>query len=67
MVHGAGSAREERAMKDFNGGKPSEGYDPFNLNTPHARWEAFRYKFFYPKGQGGGIALLLTKFLPLVK
>ena len=29
-------------MKDFNGTKPSEGYDPFDLNSPHARWKAFR-------------------------
>ncbi len=29
-------------MKDINGVKPSEGYDPFDLNSPHARWKAFR-------------------------
>ncbi len=29
-------------MKDFNGERPSEGFDPFDLNKPHARWEAFR-------------------------
>lgn len=41
-------------MKDFNGGKPSEGYDPFNLNTPHARWEAFRKEepIFYHEETG---------------
>jgi cytochrome P450 len=29
-------------MKDFNGAAPSDGFDPFDLNTPHARWKAFR-------------------------
>ena len=29
-------------MKDFNGVAPSDGFDPFDLNTPHARWKAFR-------------------------
>jgi cytochrome P450 len=29
-------------MKDINGAAPSEGYDPFDLNAPHARWKAFR-------------------------
>lgn len=29
-------------MKDVNGAMPSEGYDPFDLNCPHARWKAFR-------------------------
>ena len=29
-------------MKDFTGGKPSDGYDPFDLNCPHARWKSFR-------------------------
>ncbi|MCA3444269.1 MAG: cytochrome P450 [Rhodobacter sp.] len=29
-------------MKDFNGVSPSDGFDPFDLNTPHARWKAFR-------------------------
>lgn len=29
-------------MKDFTGAPPSEGYDPFDLNAPHARWQAFR-------------------------
>ena len=29
-------------MKDINGAAPSDGYDPFDLNRPHARWQAFR-------------------------
>lgn len=29
-------------MKDFTGAPPSRGYDPFDLNAPHARWQAFR-------------------------
>jgi cytochrome P450 len=29
-------------MKDFNGAAPSDGFDPFDLNTPHARWKALR-------------------------
>lgn len=29
-------------MKDFNGVSPADGYDPFDLNAPHARWKAFR-------------------------
>lgn len=29
-------------MKDFFGTTPSDGFDPFNLNSPHARWKAFR-------------------------
>jgi cytochrome P450 len=29
-------------MKDFNGAAPSDGFDPFDLNSPHARWKAFR-------------------------
>jgi cytochrome P450 len=29
-------------MKDFNGAAPSDGFDPFDLNAPHARWKAFR-------------------------
>lgn len=29
-------------MKDLDGRRPSDGYDPFDLNTPHARWKEFR-------------------------
>jgi len=29
-------------MKDLDGHKPSDGYDPFDLNKPHARWKEFR-------------------------
>lgn len=29
-------------MKDFDGAPPSGGYDPFDLNPPHARWKRFR-------------------------
>ena len=29
-------------MKDISGAQPSDGYDPFDLNAPHARWKAFR-------------------------
>ena len=29
-------------MHTIDGVKPSNGYDPFDLNTPHARWEQFR-------------------------
>jgi len=29
-------------MKDFNGAAPSDGFDPFDLNTPHARWKVLR-------------------------
>ncbi len=29
-------------MKDLDGRRPSDGYDPFDLNKPHARWKEFR-------------------------
>lgn len=29
-------------MQALDGLKPSDGYDPFDLNTPHARWQKFR-------------------------
>ena len=29
-------------MKDIDGTSPADGYDPFDLNNPHARWKAFR-------------------------
>ncbi|MEZ5751084.1 MAG: cytochrome P450 [Paracoccaceae bacterium] len=29
-------------MNAFDAVKPSDGYDPFDLNTPHARWQKFR-------------------------
>ena len=29
-------------MKDITGTAPSDGFDPFDLNSPHARWKAFR-------------------------
>jgi cytochrome P450 len=29
-------------MKDSSDAAPSDGFDPFDLNTPHARWKAFR-------------------------
>jgi cytochrome P450 len=29
-------------MKDLDTAHPSVGYDPFDLNAPHARWQAFR-------------------------
>jgi cytochrome P450 len=34
--------RKDHAMKDLNGAHPSAGFDPFNLNAPHARWKAAR-------------------------
>lgn len=29
-------------MNAMGGHQPSDGYDPFDLNTPHARWKEFR-------------------------
>lgn len=29
-------------MNVHDGNLPSDGYDPFDLNTPHAQWKAFR-------------------------
>lgn len=29
-------------MNAMGGQQPSDGYDPFDLNTPHARWKEFR-------------------------
>ena len=29
-------------MKDLRGAAPSDGYDPFDLNKPHAKWEELR-------------------------
>ncbi len=29
-------------MNAMGGSLPSDGYDPFDLNTPHSRWKAFR-------------------------
>ena len=29
-------------MKDLDGALPSDGYDPFDLNSPHGRWKEFR-------------------------
>lgn len=45
-------------MKDFNGAEPSKGYDPFDLNKPHARWEAFRKEepIFYHAESGYWVA-----------
>lgn len=45
-------------MKDFNGAEPSKGYDPFDLNKPHARWEAFRKEepIFYHEESGYWVA-----------
>lgn len=41
-------------MKDLNGVAPSDGYDPFDLNTPHARWKQFREEqpIFYHEETG---------------
>lgn len=29
-------------MEDLNGAAPSDGFDPFDLNSPHARLKTFR-------------------------
>ena len=29
-------------MKDHADASPSEGFDPFDLNKPHAKWEQLR-------------------------
>lgn len=29
-------------MKDAGGALPSDGFDPFDLNRPHSKWQAFR-------------------------
>ena len=41
-------------MKDFDGTLPSDGYDPFDLNSPHARWKQFREEqpIFYHEDTG---------------
>jgi cytochrome P450 len=41
-------------MKDITGTAPSDGYDPFDLNSPHARWRAFREEepIFYHEDTG---------------
>lgn len=41
-------------MKDFDGAKPSDGFDPFDLNTPHSRWKQFREEepIFYHEETG---------------
>ena len=45
-------------MKDHKGTAPSEGYDPFDLNAPHARWKAFREEepLFYHAETGYWVA-----------
>ena len=45
-------------MKDFNGASPTDGYDPFDLNRPHARWKAFREDepLFYHEPTGYWVA-----------
>ena len=45
-------------MKDHKGTAPSEGYDPFDLNAPHARWKAFREEepLFYHADTGYWVA-----------
>lgn len=45
-------------MKDFTGAPPSEGFDPFDLNAPHARWKAFREEepIFYHAETGYWVA-----------
>lgn len=41
-------------MKDLDGRQPSDGYDPFDLNRPHARWKEFREEepIFYHEPTG---------------
>jgi len=41
-------------MKDHANAAPSDGFDPFDLNKPHARWEQFRKEepIFYHEATG---------------
>lgn len=41
-------------MKDLTGHSPSEGFDPFDLNAPHARWQMLRQEepIFFHKDTG---------------
>lgn len=41
-------------MNAIDGLRPSNGYDPFDLNTPHARWQKFREQepIFYHEETG---------------